>query len=120
MLSLLVVAFPISVFTHLWEEEFTGYRGSELTQPEEDLSIRDVASGIGFGAGGGGVVLGGGDGGAVGGGKRSTVQFRESDMPGERGVKVKPGSKEMEEIRVQLARIEDAQARINELLSNLG
>ena len=40
-------------------------------------------------------------------------------MPGERGMKLKPGAREMDEIRVQLSRIEDAQARINELLSGL-
>ncbi|GMH89194.1 hypothetical protein TrVE_jg3139 [Triparma verrucosa] len=36
LMSLIVVAFPISVFTHLWEEEFNAYRGSEVFARESD------------------------------------------------------------------------------------
>lgn len=36
LMSLIVVAFPISVFTHLWEEEFNAYRGSEVFTRESD------------------------------------------------------------------------------------
>ena len=146
LLSLLVVAFPISVFSQLWEDEFKGIsvngsaRGSDMYgigeeddgDFDEDLDDRGVLriggngrnlrdmTGSSFkrGVGGGGVSErnggmgtppGGGGGGGGGRGIRRSVSFRENGN----GI---GGGGVMDEVKVQMRRIEEAQRRIMEIL----
>ncbi|GMH50182.1 hypothetical protein TrRE_jg6985 [Triparma retinervis] len=88
VLSLLVIAFPVSVFTNLWKEELGSLssRGSlEVREGEEEgegsrmVGERNVDESFGF-AGSGVRLVGGGGGGGGGGSKSSRVTFGNDVM----------------------------------------